>query len=58
MGVSVPHMPDQLATSGEAGLAIFAPMGLGPRVSVDMVVQTGQGLETSLTDRALVRSLL
>ena len=58
MRVPVPHVPHQLPAGGEAGLAVFTPVGLGAGVSVDVVLQTGQSLEPSLTHRTLVRSLL
>ena len=50
MRVSVPHVSHQLPAGGEAGLAVLAPVWFGSRVSVDMVLKAGQGLEPSLTD--------
>ena len=55
--VSVPHVPHQLPAGGEARLAVLAPVWLGACVSVDVVLQAGQRLEASLTDRTLVGSL-
>ena len=50
MSVSVPHVPHQLPAGGEARIAVLASVRFRPRVSVDVVLQTGQGLEASLTD--------
>ena len=50
VGVAIPHVPHQLPAGGEARLAVLASVWLGARVSVDVVLQAGQGLEASLTD--------
>ena len=50
MSVSVPHVSHQLPAGSEASLTILAPVWFGSRVSVDMVLKAGQGLEPSLTD--------
>ena len=50
VGVSVPHVSHQLTTGGEARVTILAPVGLGARVCVHMILQTGQGFKPSFTN--------
>ena len=50
MGMFVPHVSHQFPTGCEVCLTILAPVWFGSRVSVDMVLKAGQGLEPSLTD--------
>ena len=49
MRVSVSYMSHQLSTRGEGCFTVFTSVRLGASVSVDMVVEAGQGLESSLT---------
>lgn len=58
MSVSVSHVSHQLSTRGEGCFTVFTSVRLGSSVSVDVVVETGQGLESSLTHVTLVRSVL
>ena len=56
--VPVSHVPDELPRGGEVHVAELALVRLGAGVSVDVVLQRGQGLEAALAHRALVRALL
>ncbi len=54
----VSHVADELPRGGEVHVAELALVRLGAGVSVDVVLQRGQGLEAALAHRALVRALL